>query len=345
MAAYAFEGPKWASNTITWSFGAFNLPADGASPFSHVLDGPTETALVRQALAAWQGVADLHFAEVADTGNADAPANIRIGLGDLNPAVTNQIGLTSYRQTDKTFDSDVIVRIEDPSYVALHANASGTLLYNGYDTSFYQVAVHEIGHALGLDHSTDPTAVMYSVGGPANRTLSAADIAGITSLYGPASAPLHAVYRFFDADRTGEHFYTTDAAEKAFIVNTLPSYRYEGAQWATPDKSADTVDVYRFLDTIKHTHLFTSDVTERDSIVTSLPGLVYEGVAFQAYAKDSTAAGQLSLERFYDPTRGDHHLALPAEAAGIRQGAAGPNWVDEGPGLTVHAIDSSILIA
>ena len=205
--------------------------------------------------------------------------------------------------------------------------------------------MHEIGHALGLGHATDPTAVMYAVAGPANRTISATDVAGITALYGPASEPLHAVYRFFDAGRTGEHFYTTDPEEKAFIIATLPSYRYEGAQWATPDKSAGTVDVHRFLDTIQHTHLFTSDVAERDAIIGTLPGLVYEGVAFQAYAEDSTAAGQLSLERFYDPTRGDHHLALPAEAAGIRQGAAGPNWVDEGPGLTVHVIDSSVLIA
>ena len=80
MAAYALEGPTWASNSITWSFGAFNLAGDVASPFSHVLDGPTETALIRQAFAAWQAVADLHFSEVADTANANAAANIRVGL-------------------------------------------------------------------------------------------------------------------------------------------------------------------------------------------------------------------------------------------------------------------------
>ncbi|RYI01168.1 MAG: matrixin family metalloprotease, partial [Acetobacteraceae bacterium] len=343
--AYAFAGPTWASNTITWSFAAFNFLADGATPFSHLIDDPTAASLVRSAFAAWQGVADIHFIEVADSANYAALANIRIGFGNLNPAMTQQIGLTSFYQMNNHFNNDVIVRIEDPSYVNLYFNASGALLYAGYDTSFYQVALHEIGHALGLDHSTEPTATMYPVLGAANRGLTASDIAGVTTLYGAAINPLHAVYRFFDAGRTGEHFYTTDAAEKAFIINNLPSYRYEGAQWATPDKSAGTVDVHRFLDTIRHTHLFTSDVAERDSILQTLPGLVYEGVAFQAYAKDSTAAGQLSLERFYDPTRGDHHLALTAEAAGIRHGAAGPNWVDEGPGLTVHVIDNSVLIA
>lgn len=156
---------------------------------------------------------------------------------------------------------------------------------------------------------------------------------------------LHAVYRFFDAGTTGEHFYTTNAEEKNIIIAQLPSYRYESVQWAAPEKSADTVDVYRFLDTIKHTHLFTSDPVERDIISKTLPGLVYEGVAFQAYAKASATPGHLSLERFYDPTRGDHHLALPDEAEGMRRGAAGPHWIDEGPGLTVHVVDDSVLIA
>ena len=34
------------------------------------------------------------------------------------------------------------------------------------DTSFYNICVHEIGHALGLMHSSNPQDVMYSMGGP-----------------------------------------------------------------------------------------------------------------------------------------------------------------------------------
>ncbi|MEO7650362.1 MAG: matrixin family metalloprotease [Bryobacteraceae bacterium] len=57
----------------------------------------------------------------------------------------------------------------------------------GASVDLFSVALHEAGHALGLGHSDQPTAVMY----PFYRqttTLSADDIAGIRDLYGIAQA-------------------------------------------------------------------------------------------------------------------------------------------------------------
>lgn len=50
------------------------------------------------------------------------------------------------------------------------------------------VAVHELGHSLGLGHSTDPLAVMYPFvsANTVYTGLHADDINGILSLYGPA---------------------------------------------------------------------------------------------------------------------------------------------------------------
>ncbi|MHC4464293.1 MAG: matrixin family metalloprotease [Planctomycetota bacterium] len=53
------------------------------------------------------------------------------------------------------------------------------------DYDFYTVALHQLGHSLGLGHSTVPGSVMWGLGyGGALRTLQPDDIAGIQALYG-----------------------------------------------------------------------------------------------------------------------------------------------------------------
>ena len=53
--------------------------------------------------------------------------------------------------------------------------------------NFLYVATHELGHSLGLDHSSDPNAVMYPTyeeGDSKNFKLAQDDINGIQKLYG-----------------------------------------------------------------------------------------------------------------------------------------------------------------
>ena len=152
------------------------------------------------------------------------------------------------------------------------------------------------------------------------------------------------VHRFYDT-HTGDHFYTTSTAEKAQIQQTLPWFTYEGTPWATPVKGAGTLDVFRFFDTHTDTHFFTTSASERDQIINTAPSYKYEGVAFEAYA-DTGAPGTVTLERFFNTQTGQHHFAGNAEeAAGINHGAAGPGWVDEGKGFTVHVAADTMLFA
>jgi len=78
------------------------------------------------------------------------------------------------------------------------ASASGDLHFNTkvrwvdeeHDTTadedydFFTVALHELGHALGLDHSTDPNSVMYAFYQGGRRALTQDDIDCITDIYG-----------------------------------------------------------------------------------------------------------------------------------------------------------------
>src|SRR5262249_24570950 len=58
---------------------------------------------------------------------------------------------------------------------------------NGLDYDLFAVAVHEFGHALGLNHSSDTTARMYSTYDGVETALGADDIAGDKYVYSGSS--------------------------------------------------------------------------------------------------------------------------------------------------------------
>ncbi len=61
----------------------------------------------------------------------------------------------------------------------------------GIGTRLYNVALHEIGHLLGLAHSQDQNAIMYAYYSEQRNDLQPDDIAGVQSLYGsPLAAPV-----------------------------------------------------------------------------------------------------------------------------------------------------------
>lgn len=175
MTEYAFEGPKRASTSVTWSFETTTYPSDATTPFSSPILAQYQ-ATIEAAFNRWASVSGLSFSEVSDT----ADSGIRIGFGVF--ASSSEIGETRVLSRNGTLTNDTIIRLLDPRISPLTL-VNGTWTYTQLNATLYQVAVHEIGHALGLDHPSDSTQVMASVATSANRDLGYGDIEGIDTLY------------------------------------------------------------------------------------------------------------------------------------------------------------------
>ena len=138
MTSYALEGPKWSSSPITWSFAASNYASDAAE-FSSPVSG-TYQSVIEQAIQRWASVSGLTFQMIPDSPTQSAAADIRIGFGDLNTAMTGIIGETSYSYSGAYFANDAILQLEDPAQEPIVTDAQGTLRYQDYATTLYQVA-------------------------------------------------------------------------------------------------------------------------------------------------------------------------------------------------------------
>lgn len=192
-ALHAFNpsGDRWANGDIPMQLqlGA----ANGA-----LLDGTTSwDAQAEVALEQWN--ANLTNSKFAPLRNSTAPIARGNGLnnvfwaptvyGDAWDSRTIAIALSTSRG-GLYVESDVIFNVTVPwnSYrAALRTTASGETL-----NEFRRTALHEFGHALGLDHPDDigqrVAAVMNSQSDDTD-SLTADDIAGVRSIYATSVAP------------------------------------------------------------------------------------------------------------------------------------------------------------
>jgi hypothetical protein len=162
---------RWDKLDITYTF------VNGTGQ----LEGEVERDLIRRAFALWAEQTALNFTEVADSATADIVIGWAVGdHGDGDP-FDGPGDVLAHASFPNPYDnSQVFLHFDDDERWVDSETRNVDLL---------TVAAHEIGHTLGLAHSSDPNALMFaSYSGP-RRFLSEDDIAGVQAIYGVGSAP------------------------------------------------------------------------------------------------------------------------------------------------------------
>jgi predicted Zn-dependent protease len=160
------------------------------SSFTPDMNQSTQESIMQQAFNAWAEVTPLTFTRV----NSASQADIVVGFGfDTHCDLYSASGVSC--MTNAAFDGQGQVLAH--CYFPNQGNVSGDAHFDEgenwssnpasfQEVSLLSVAIHEIGHGLGLEHSQDQGAIMFASYDPGNikTALGQDDIAGIQSLYG-----------------------------------------------------------------------------------------------------------------------------------------------------------------
>jgi predicted Zn-dependent protease len=172
LASYVTVGAKWPRNALAYRYlnSTPDLPVDG------------QHTIIDEAFRRWAAVSALQFREVPPAESSDLSVAFHRGShGDGNPF--DDAGGPDGNTLAHAF------------YPPPRGGAwAGSLHFDEYETwkdqpggsgiRLFNVALHEIGHLLGLAHSQDSRAIMYAYYAEDRSDLQPDDVAGIQSLYG-----------------------------------------------------------------------------------------------------------------------------------------------------------------
>ena len=167
----------WNKTELTWKL--LNDNNDGLSR------DEVENTLIK-AFSMWQSVSNLKFQKSSVNSSKKVDIKVLFVEGSHN----NSIQLIKINEHSNTF----LLKIKEGLVSNIHFNDAHNFTVNSTNgISLLHVALHEIGHSLGLGHSYHISSVMYPFQSPShpNLKLSEDDVKLIQALYGnPRSSAL-----------------------------------------------------------------------------------------------------------------------------------------------------------
>ncbi|XP_017120091.1 matrix metalloproteinase-2 isoform X1 [Drosophila elegans] len=216
---YVLQGPKWSKTDLTWSLVNQTMP-----------NASKVRVLVRRALNVWENNSKLTFREVYSDQADIQILFARLGHGDgyKFDGPGQVLAHAFYPGEDRGGDA--------------HFDADETWNFDGnsddrHGTNFLNVALHELGHSLGLGHSSNSDAIMFPwyQNNEVDGNLPDDDRLGIQELYG-SKEKTWGPYR----PRTTPSTTTTTTTMRTLIFKPeKPVYRPRQNPNSNPNKERD----------------------------------------------------------------------------------------------------------